>query len=239
MTTYIKQIGMKRSGTNYTRWLLENNFQDVQVLSEVLLWKHSPKPPDNGNIDWSGGSWVDPAHSATERFAEKQKLLKMVTDDMRRAVETKELRYIVTVKSPYSWWCSYSKRFKERPERLMSVTQAIDLWNHFHYNWIQFCEHYKLATIVRYEDLLQSFDKTLHDINNELLIKANFPFVNNKVRMARRSDINIGMGQTGIPFDAQHYESHSYMEMFDRELIAQFKKRLSPLVMSELGYQIV
>jgi len=39
---YIKIWGLKRSGTNYLRWLLEENFRDTKVLMDIFGWKHGP-----------------------------------------------------------------------------------------------------------------------------------------------------------------------------------------------------
>lgn len=45
----IKQYGLQRSGTNYTRWLIENNFQNVEVLVNKYGNKHfvPEKLPNN------------------------------------------------------------------------------------------------------------------------------------------------------------------------------------------------
>lgn len=231
---YVKQYGMKRSGTNYTRWLIQNNFVDVQPLSEILGWKHGQHPDD---VDWTGRSWADPFHEQVE--SERQALLAMVTDDIREAVISGKIRYTITTKNPYAWWCSYS-RFTERPEPMMSVEDGIRLWNSLHENWSHLANRNPLAIVVRYEDLLLNFDATLKRIATELQLepKGN-GFQNSVVRMARRSDLNWDMGPTNMPFDPSHYTERKYLEIFDDKLLTLFRQRLSQLTMHRLGYEII
>jgi hypothetical protein len=39
--TYFKQYGLQRTGTNYLRFLIEDNFLDTHVFMSILGWKHS------------------------------------------------------------------------------------------------------------------------------------------------------------------------------------------------------
>ena len=45
--TFVKQYGLSRSGTNYTRWLIEHNFENVRVLSNIFGHKHLPYSAEN------------------------------------------------------------------------------------------------------------------------------------------------------------------------------------------------
>ncbi len=225
---------MKRSGTNYTRWLIQNNFINIQPLSEILGWKHGPHPD---NIDWTGKSWADPFHTQAER--ERQALMVMVTDDIREAVVSESIRYTITTKNPYAWWCSYS-RFTERPEPMVSAGSGIKLWNSLHENWLCLAEGNPLAIIVRYEDLLLNLGKTLTLIGSELQLEPKGDkFKDSEVKMARRSDLNWDMGQTTIPFDASHYTDRKYLKMFNKQLLEFFRQQLSPMIMEQLGYEII
>lgn len=231
---YVKQYGMKRSGTNYTRWLLQENFVNVQPLSEILGWKHGPHPD---NVDWTGKSWADPFHPQAE--SETQALVAMVTDDIYKAVISNQIRYTITTKNPYAWWCSYV-RFTERPEPMMSVEDGLISWNSLHDNWSDLAKRNPLATIVKYEDLLLDLDTTLNRIATELELEPkDSKFKSLAVRMARRSDLNWNMGPTNMPFDSSYYTEHKYLEMFDEKLLELFRQRLSPLTMHRLGYEII
>lgn len=231
---YVKQYGMKRSGTNYTRWLVQNNFVDVQPLSEILGWKHGPHPND---VDWTGSSWTDPSHTQEEN--ERQALVAMVTDDLREAVASNNIRYTITTKNPYAWWCSYV-RFTERPEPMVSVKDGIKLWNILHENWSCLVQKNPLAIIVRYEDLLLNLDKTMLQIAYKLQLEPKSgDFKDLEVRMARRSDLNWHMGPTTTQFDPSHYTDRKYLEIFDDKLLKTFGQLLAPSVMKRLGYEII
>jgi len=233
---YIKQYGAKRSGTNYTRWLLQENFHGVQVLSEVLGWKHGPHPD---TIDWSGADWIDASHGPAAQ-AEKRRLLAMVTDDLRRAAASGELRYVATVKNPYAWWDSYS-RFVEtkRPDLAMTPEEGVGLWNSLHANWHALSQR-PLAAMVRYEDLLLDLDAALDRLAARLrLAKRDEGYRNAEVRMARRSDLSWGMGQTNKPFDPSYYTGKKYLARFDGALMDLFRRRLSAPLVSTLGYEIL
>jgi len=232
--TYIKQYGAKRSGTNYTRWLLQENFPDVQVMSEVLGWKHGP----HTGIDWSGGDWVDRSHGSAAE-AEKRRLLALVTDDLRKAVAAGELRYIVTVKNPYAWWDSYA-RFTEtkRPDLAMTPEEGVGLWNSLHLNWLSLTRR-PLAVMVRYEDLLLDLGSTLDRIAGSLRLAKGGGYVDAKVRMARRSDLSWGMGQTNKPFDPSYYTDKKYLARFDGKMLDLFRKRLSAPLVQALCYELL
>jgi len=232
---YIKQYGAKRSGTNYTRWLLQENFPGVQVLSEVLGWKHGPHP---GTIDWTGADWIDVSHGPAAQ-AEKQRLLAMVTDDLRSAAASGELRYVATVKNPYAWWDSYS-RFVEtkRPDLAMAPEEGVDLWNSLHTNWHALSRQ-PLAAMVRYEDLLLDLADALDRIAVRLRLAKGGGYRNAKVRMARRSDLSWGMGQTSKPFDPSYYTDRKYLGRFDGALMDLFRRRLSAPLVRALGYEVL
>lgn len=233
---YVKQYGAKRSGTNYTRWLLQENFPDVQVLSEVLGWKHGPHPE---KIDWSGGDWIDVSHG-TAAQAEKRGLLALVTDDLRQAAAIGELRYVATVKSPYAWWDSYA-RFVEtkRPDLAMTPEEGVDLWNSLHINWYAMSQK-SLSAMIRYEDLLLDLDAALDRLATRLrLRKRDGGYLNAEVRMARRGDTNWNMGPTTKPFDPSYYTDRKYLVRFDDEMLDLFRKRLSVPLMKVLGYEVL
>jgi len=237
---YIKQYGAKRSGTNYTRWLLENNFENIQVMSELLGWKHGPH---STKIDWTGKNWVDPSHSVADQHQTRLSLMRMVTDDLRIAAEKKQIRYLITVKNPYAWFISYTQRFTQRPEALGTIKETIELWNQLHKNWIALAKDNPLTIIVRYEDLIFDFHKTMVNIEHKLRLKKKDTelgrlFVDSTNKMARRSDANWHMGQTNQRFDASYYMEEKYMQEFDPALLKIFREILDKDVVRDLGYGI-
>jgi len=227
---------MKRSGTNYTKWLLQENFRDVRVLSELLGWKHGKHHHD---IDWTGKTWADPHHEQSEQ--ERLSLVSMVTDGIRQAAEAGNIRYIATSKNPYAWWSSYLN-FLERPEPMIDVRRAVIKWNELHANWLDIplvCAT-RLALVVRYEDLLTNLDDTLDHIKSVMsLEKRHKHYIKNDNKMARRSDLNWHMGHTNEKFDASYYTEKKYLNNLDDETMEIFRNFLDKKVMEKLGYEIL
>ena len=100
------QYGLQRSGTNYTRALIENNFSNVlfhnnEYTRSLPLQKHFrlhsnmnfvPEPKYLHNFKY-------------ETFAD-------FDSHVKRISEQDSLGYIVTVKEPYSWYISIVKKRK-------------------------------------------------------------------------------------------------------------------------------
>ena len=111
----VKQYGLPYSGTNCLRWILENNYR-CRVLSNILGYKHGP--PSSGH-SFEPETWYPPELEPAERifmkalpsvrsnkWPEGRVAKKIVTAGFRG------LRYVLTIRDPYSWiWsvCHHKK----------------------------------------------------------------------------------------------------------------------------------
>ena len=117
-TTYIKQYGAKRSATNYVRNLLERNFKNIIVLTNILGWKHGPHPE---KVDGSGKNWVP--DKKTKSYVKK--LIALVSDDLKKAYASGEIKYLIVSKDPYAWYVSNIRawhKFKLKNRKFSYVT---------------------------------------------------------------------------------------------------------------------
>jgi len=213
---FIKQYGIQRSGTNYTQWPLENNFKG-RVFHFQLGSKHMEHPT---HIDWKHrktwkGHHIDPNT--------KQHVIK--------AVEDKTIRYLITAKDPYSWIISYKRWVKNHTLNSDGLARR---WNAKHQNWYDLARQYDLAMIVRYEDLLTDFNKTMEKIKSSLqLTQKRDSFVN----MTRRFLASPALTQK--KFDKDYYLNRKYIKELTEQDIDNCREYISPELMKNLGYTIL
>ena len=115
-TVFLKQFGERRTGTNYFRNLLLENFTNVVVLMHVLGDKHSVpvplSPPDDVSPE-SACQWVRgltlarPAEFTAAGDAAQEEYLRSIAVPLAGAVRRGELGFVLNVKDPYAWGASF------------------------------------------------------------------------------------------------------------------------------------
>jgi hypothetical protein len=142
---YIKQYGLKRSGTNYLTALLYKNFRDIHVFINVLGWKHKK---DNFKISFKRKDWYKDYNPS------KQEVNKNVLNDVKKS----NIYYIFQLKNPYNWVVSLAK-YQNRPIKSFSINYIRSLtirWNIKVNNYLEFTrQNIDISTVIRYEDLPQ------------------------------------------------------------------------------------
>lgn len=230
MTTYIKQYGAKRTGTNYLRWLLEANFKDVSVLTNILGWKHGPHPT---KVDWSGRDWD---HRRTESSA---KLAALVTPEIKKAHEDGLIRYCILVKNPYSYYASHVRLWPN--EDKSDADYAHDLittWNTLYTNWLELSKSAEWALVVRFEDLITDKESCLNRISSEFRLSAVGKIIdtNKSLRALNETTMNQKQFIRKKTFDAEFYTGKKYMSVITQEALNAINKMLDPNLMDEFGY---
>jgi hypothetical protein len=131
---FFHQYGARRSGTNYTQALLEENFEDVIVLSK-LFWKHDKNPGPNAYKkklfpDYPSLSSI--SYSAIESEFFNNEYLQgtppwrtdkynpnTVHKQLMAAAISDNVHTMINIKNPYAWICSmldWATRTRENPE---------------------------------------------------------------------------------------------------------------------------
>lgn len=205
---FVKQYGYYRSGTNYTRAVLENNF-DCNVLVNHLGCKHDLP------IDWF--KWLDNPD-------------KEMIDGLENAVRSRQVSVVVTIKDPYSWLDSFivywSRRKRPGPmldeEFMRSRTRTYSLLLR---NWKERlperCSHF---AIVRYEDFLRNFTDTLNTLGGELCLTKTLKHITTEWPENIGERIDPHPHLRGRPFDPKYFTERQYvhsMKQYALDIVTQ------------------
>lgn len=118
----IKQFGRPRSGTNYTRWVIENNFSNVRVLQNIFGSKHLRYKAENFEKD--SESWL--THPSVITDLHRDEIEKFKND-----YENGSMIFVVTMK-PLDKYLSSLVRFKGTaldPDDKHAIEREIELYN--------------------------------------------------------------------------------------------------------------
>jgi hypothetical protein len=132
VSTIIKQYGLMRSGTCYTQAFIHQNFENVTVVPNVLGWKHGPYRPEP-TLDGKSwlGSWNKPNRHVLKGMHSRRFVQKIID-----AFVDGKLRYIVTVRNPYTWLIALA-RYKGVTLTLSQIKQRLEHWNQAHLQWLK------------------------------------------------------------------------------------------------------
>ena len=219
-TTFFKQYGLERSGTNYIKALLDINFQNTRVLSNIYGFKHGDFQPFDAGYN--------PALDRNVVTDLKTNELEFVKESFR----TNQIKYLVSTKLPHSWATSYSKCPWIRGTNSLSVenvTSYIDKWNKQNRNWIEYIlEKESLSSVlIRYEDLVVDPQKVINMISMKYAIDIKEAFnILEFRRMRTGPDVNGFKNITNHRFDKSYYTEERYMN----ELPEEIKELIDKLV---------
>lgn len=149
----IRQIGLQRSGTNAIKALIELNFRDVYVASNVLGNKHD-------DVQWD--EIIKISNSTNYPGFSIDKGLEKV---IKNKVNNRDLIFTINVKDPCSWLDSYyryqSKKYayvNDGAELEFSeefVKKSLRNWRDRILNWSGFYDQNReKSLIIRHEQLL-------------------------------------------------------------------------------------
>jgi|SRR5579872_1773836 len=111
----IKQYGERRTGTNYLKSLLEENFHHVLVLMHVLGDKHSAPVELSRDFPASNANAYERVRILTAKShatgfwrsnASQRAYMRSIASEAIDAVQNGELRYLISIKDPYAWGAS-------------------------------------------------------------------------------------------------------------------------------------
>lgn len=147
---WIKLWGLKRTGTNYVRFLLEKNF-DCRVLSDVLGWKHG-LPQRQPYSDWH--AWYP--EWRPERPPPQAETALQASREGR-------VRHLLLVRDPWAWIQSMA-RYRERSLSTWSpgeIAHYASWWSAMGGAYLDFCQDQMDALVFRYESFRESFRNTM------------------------------------------------------------------------------
>lgn len=219
---YIKQYGMKRSGTCYTKAFIEQNFKDVCVISNILGWKHGPYRPET---KLKGSSWMGDHHKPnTHLISEKtQPIIEQIIDDYYAG----KLRYVVTVRNPYYWipaMISYHDHLRATPRTIYRLAKS---WNNANGSWLRDLPG-PLTAFISYDGLLDVPEMAKDIIGRRLGLEP-FPGLDIPKRV-----VSPG-AKYGLPFLPR---KNAFM-IYNQRILNRLNDILDPELMSYFQYTFI
>lgn len=221
---YLKQYGMKRSGTCYTKAFIEQNFIGVCVVANILGWKHGPHYIDK---NYDGQSWLGDHRKRNRSIidGENEKVIRRIC----AAYDTGNIGYVVTVRNPYLWLMSYAWYASVRLSA-KAIQAYMHSWNKAHWGWLYSLPAQRTC-FVRYEWLLESPD----------IVKKNIAV--HLKHLAAKKDLVIPrkVVSPGIDYgqDYQERDRKKIMKRWNRKWLAAANRVLDPALMAFFQYEVV
>jgi len=232
----IKEYGMPRSGTNFLRVILQENYE-VALLTNIGGWKHGYY-----DLPRQLGREVDCAICVKNPYA-------WALSWYNHRHPKKDLPFEQFVRSPLT-----VKR--EGIDQPLSGNNPLQLWVSMYEHWlgVELKGHQKF--LFRYEEVLNDPYGSIQVLVGQLglqrrkswkhrllrsigLAPAEPKFFLPSIRLGavpqHYKDKHIKRGET---FNASHYTKHEYLKSYTPDLLAFANEQLKPAMMERLGYQV-
>jgi len=200
---FIKIYGLQRSGTNYMKALIEENF-DARVLQNIGGWKH-------GMIDKN-------FHSTGFKSDFNSNQVQSLEQDLRDG----KIPLIHVYKNPFAWIYDYREYKKDKK----SIISLIKEYNEKNLHWISNCN-----LSVDYIDLLSNYQCSviLKIINAYLggeMITNDKNLITDILAVMGRGDDHSWKkyAKKNQVFDKSFYLDKAYMKYFSEEEINQINE---------------
>lgn len=219
---YIKQYGLKRSGTCYTKAFIEANFEDVCVVSNVLGWKHGQYCIET---NLNGSSWMgDHKRPNTDLILDNSL---EVIEDVIKAYKEDRLKYVVTVRNPYLWipaMISYDTKLRATSAVIYQLARQ---WNLLNTGWIHDIDFSK-AILISYDELLDYPEKVKLRIASKFSLKPN-------ERLIVPDKIVSPGAKHGVPF----LRRKNAFRIYNQKILNKVNEILDSHLMSVFGYTFI
>jgi hypothetical protein len=230
---YIKQWGLKRSGTNAARFMVEANFREVRVLADVLGWKHGSMSLEP---EWDWRKWYPERGSGGHHPLSNEEM-----DGVCAASRQGAIMHMLLVKDPYAWLVS-SLRWRGDPIKIASrelIKQRIRRWVSWSKEALRFralCAEQRIpCEIWRCEVFDDELPRLRHvydlDWKTMQTVLAPRP-------LRATGDLRQGaemMHKRGR-FDASYYDDKRYLQEYRPEQLRTVAETLDPEVVERIGY---
>lgn len=222
--TFVKVYGLQRSGTNWMKFLLEANFDDVIAVDLPLGSKHELPRPKEALEEWR--------HMA-ERPIDTDRV-PYTLDQLEGALTAGDVRAVVVIKPLLPWLVSFF-RYRRLKERDAYPELTPDLAGRWTRRWIDMNAALVTSTpafgwrsaIVDYHALLEHFDRAMRSLQQSLELgrAGDAPWVSSDRAMRRSTD---EMHQEEVvsdrPFRRSYYLQGAYREELGGEVLAAVRR---------------
>ncbi|MBE7213950.1 hypothetical protein MK852_17135 [Shewanella benthica] len=226
----IAVLGCFRSGTNYSKSLLESNF-DCQVKNNLFGWKHGFIPIISKDSVLEKNESFEAAYFVTKNpFSFLVSLHRYYMNYGFNILAEKDFYKFVT-----SRIIIFDSSNKESVQ--LRFSSPIELWNSMNWNY----KSAKGVVHVRYEALLNNPEVECISLAKKLGVsRLDRQFIAPQMKVKRMNDksiyTDINSMETSEPFSSKLYSQHSYMDLFGRNLKAFINKNVDHELLSSLNY---
>lgn len=258
---FLKQYGERRTGTNFLRAVLLDNYPTAFPLMHVLGDKHSPPVdfaaerektrhlPDAEREFVTRVTLAAPANTTIAEHTEQQLYLQKLAHPLTVCVQEGRLGFIISTKHPYPWAASLARfkkwtseldgRHRMSPEFADQLEEAVLMYNTRHRAWFDLYERNKArSAIIRHEDLLENPRRVVADLENKFGLWR-FP---GKLRIPQKK-VDPTFWDQHVPwldeqaFNPALYTSRLYEEQLSGELWDVVTNTIDWNLMARFGYE--
>ncbi|MFB9932395.1 hypothetical protein ACFFLZ_00630 [Photobacterium aphoticum] len=229
-TKVIAMLGCFRSGTNYSKSLLESNY-DCIVKNDIFGWKHgfvslASEQSKNVELRYDGAYFVtkNPFSFVVSlyKYYKEVRLNVIASDDFYSFIRNK----IVI----------FDQSNPDGPK--LRFSNPVELWNNLNFNYLSVSSLHH----VKYESLLSDTEEQLKIIAQKMgLARKTQEFISPKNSVKRMNDkqvfSDIFQMQTNTPFDVLSYENNSYMNYFHEEDVKFILEHIDSDLIVKLDYK--
>lgn len=224
-------LGMFRSGTNYTKALLELNLECI-VKFDSFGWKHAffPIISENSNIKYPQQKIVavtrNPYLSLVSLFdyaRRNGKNLSCATENLQDFLSSPIVIFD-------SWQARSPKYFFSSP---------IEYWQSMTYNLVSVCENNESAVAMKYEELVADPAGNVQKIKEKLKLKMNageFVAVEKRMKNLGSNQHSVESFFQNIDFDKQRVDPKNYMQRFSGAERQILRSKISREALEYSGY---
>ena len=256
MTTFLKQYGAQRTGTNYLRVLLQKNYSDVCTLMHILGDKHSPPPPfddlwteakkesNPALVFVSQATFRHPSLSTSAKDPRQHETVRQIAEPLTQAYLSRTLGFVVSIKNPYAWVSSiavYEREIGRRaplPHRLEGFARTQCLrFNDLYRSWLDAARDGFPTLVVRHEDLVSDPERVLDEIDERFGLRRTGPFLDEPGTMPMVFwDFNMPSMTNAVPFDRSYYLSERYLDRLSPEIVRTVTETIDWSCLRAHGY---
>lgn len=227
----IKLLGCFRSGTNFIKTVLENNYY-CNVITNIGGWKHDYYSDINMNhypYDYYIITMKNPYSSLASWYKYYYNNGNNIKAD-RRWPEFLHNRFIIF------------NKFSNLPIEYR-FANPIDYWNNKNWHYYSLANLMNNAIFVKYEDLSEGIELICDEIQKKLKLKRkspNTPLLVPKYKVQNMDDRlykNISSYTTSKVFDSNYYTNSEYMRIFSSDEIEFIDRVLDWELIELLDYK--
>jgi len=227
---FLKQYGLQRSGTNAVKALLEINFPNIRVLTTYLGNKHNPTD-----------------FASIKMLSQEKKLsdFDITIDDaeqIRIAVESRNLPILIQIKKPIPWLDSYFRYQKKKilfsnPDANPKfnnewVDKALEVWEKCLESWINFSNSYSKCKIIEHVEFLKNLDKTIQELANFLDIEKDkkIELLEFQMKRGHYKEHGSDLINPYYKFDPSFHLENKWLDNYPPELLEYAEKRVKDVL---------